>query len=50
VKVEKLYYGGSCDDCGEWTTVYEIRSRDGYVVMKLCKGCMLDLIKAIMEK
>ena len=50
MKVEELYYDGSCDDCDEWGTVFEIKSDGGKVYMKLCKSCLLDLLKAIVAR
>lgn len=50
MRVEEQSYEGTCDDCGDWTTVFVIEVDHNYNSIKLCKKCLLKLLKAIVER
>lgn len=44
-------YKHSCDECDAYTYVFEIETRDeNYPEMRLCKKCLLQLLKLIIER
>lgn len=50
MKVEELYYEGCCDECDKFTTVYDIYISKDYPVARLCHDCLMQLLKAIVER
>lgn len=50
MRVEELYHEGTCDECDSWTTVFEIYLSDGTRQLKLCRKCLMELLKAIVER
>ena len=48
--VEELYGRAQCDNCGEIELAFEIKTKDGVRQLKLCKKCLLELLKAIIER
>lgn len=47
---ENLDHKRCCDNCDAVDYVYEIVFDDGIEVLKLCKTCLLELSKAIIER
>lgn len=50
MKVEECYDKLYCDNCDTYTYVFEIKNKDNEYVLKLCKKCLLQLLKAIIER
>lgn len=50
MKVQETNDKYNCDNCCEYTYVFEILTRDGVYNMRLCKKCLLELLKAIIER
>lgn len=48
--VEEYYDKGYCDNCDEYTYVFRVNTKNGAVVLTLCKKCLLQLLKAIVER
>lgn len=48
--VEELYEKSYCDNCEEYTYAFEIKTKDGIRQLTLCKKCLLELLKAIIER
>lgn len=48
--VEELYEKSHCDNCDEYTYAFEIKTKDGTRCLTLCKKCLLELLKAIIER
>ena len=39
-----------CDNCEEYTYIFEIKTQNGCCYLRLCKKCLLQLLKAIVER
>lgn len=51
MKLEESYDKGTCDECDEYAYVFEITTNgDEYPRLRLCKKCLLKLLKAIVER
>ena len=51
MKVEELYEKDYCDNCDVYSAdVFKIRTTDDTVIIRLCKKCLLQLLKAIIER
>jgi hypothetical protein len=55
MKLEELYDKYECEECGAWEYTYKITighdSEDTYeTYIRLCKKCLLKLLKAIIER
>ena len=48
--VERMSYESSCECCEQYTEVYEIYITPDYPVARLCRKCLMELIKAIIER
>ena len=48
--VEELYEKSICDNCDEYDYAFDIKTKDGTVHLTLCKKCLLELLKAIIER
>lgn len=48
--VEELYEKSCCDNCEDYTYVFEIKTKDGIRQLSLCKKCLLELLKGIIER
>lgn len=48
--VEEYYRKNHCDNCEEYTVVFEIKTKDEIVHLRLCKTCLLELLKGIIER
>lgn len=48
--VEELYEKRCCENCEEYTYTFEIKTKDGTPVVRLCKKYLLELLKAIIER
>ena len=48
--VEELYEKSYCDNCEEYIYAFEIKTKDGIRHLTLCKKCLLELLKAIIER
>lgn len=48
--VEELYEKSYCDNCEEYTYAFEIKTKDEIRHLTLCKKCLLELLKAIIER
>lgn len=50
MKVEDTFES-SCDNCGEYVDkLYTIYDDNGNIIIRLCKQCLLNLLKAIIER
>lgn len=43
--VEEQYEKVFCDNCKEYNNVFEIKTKDEIVCLRLCKTCLLELMK-----
>lgn len=43
---DKLY----CDNCDDYAYCFLIKTKDGITQLGLCKKCLLELLKAIIER
>lgn len=51
MKVQESDNKRYCDNCGEYTYVFDISTEtDEYPQLTLCKKCLLKLLKAIIER
>lgn len=53
ITVKESYDKRNCDDCDTYDYVFEIRTSsddDDWCSLKLCKKCLLQLLKAIVER
>lgn len=51
MKLVESDYKYTCDECEDYTYVFQIETRDeDYHQMRLCKRCLLDLLKLIIER
>ena len=50
MKIEANYDERDCDECGDYTYTFKVVTSDGVVVLELCKKCLLELLKAIIER
>ena len=48
--VQENYDKHHCDNCEDYTYVFEIKLQNEEVVLRLCKKCLLQLLKAIVER
>lgn len=48
--VARNYDVRSCDNCEREEELWEVSTKDGIVVMRLCRECLLELLKAIVER
>ena len=39
-----------CDECGAYDYVFDIKLEDDHITLTLCKKCLLQLLKAIIER
>lgn len=52
MKVQESWDSDRCDECGVYSEVFEIYVGDDeeYPNLRLCKSCLLKLLKAIIER
>lgn len=51
MKLEESYDKNNCDECDAYEYVFEITTaNDDWPTMRLCKKCLLKLLKAIVER
>lgn len=50
MKVEESCDKGHCNNCDSYDYVFDIETKDGSVELTLCKKCLLELLKAIIER
>lgn len=51
MKVEKTFDKSFCSNCDEYCDeLYEVCDDYGNIIIKLCKQCLLNLLKAIIER
>lgn len=51
MKLEESYDKNHCDECGDYGYTFEITlDNDDYPKLRLCKKCLLKLLKAIIER
>ena len=50
MKVIEQYEKHNCDNCEEYTYTFEIQTKDGVRYLTLCKKCLLELLKGIIER
>ena len=48
--VEERYEEHYCDNCDKHDYVFEIKTKEDEVILRLCKKCLLQLLKAIIER
>jgi hypothetical protein len=48
--VEEYYDKSYCDNCDDYTYVFLVKSKNGSIELRLCKKCLLQLLKAIIER
>ena len=53
MKLEEVYDKYECDECGAWDYVFKITfegDEEYPITIRLCKKCLLKLLKAIIER
>lgn len=50
MRIEETYDKTTCDECGDYTYAFKVVTSDGVVILELCKKCLLQLLKAIIER
>lgn len=50
MKVIDTYDKSYCDNCGQWVYVFDIVTDKDAHAMTLCKDCLLELMKGIIER
>lgn len=50
MKVLYEYEKRICDNCGDYEETFIIANNNGETVIRLCKKCLLELLKGIIER
>lgn len=50
MKLEELCDKAYCDNCDTYDYAFEIKTETGIVSIRLCKKCLLKLLKLIIER
>ena len=50
MKVIEQYEKHYCDNCEEYTYTFAIQTQRGLTHLTLCKKCLLELLKGIIER
>lgn len=50
MKVEDTYDMHICGECDKWAHTYDLELCQGEYHIRLCKKCLLKLLKAIIER
>ena len=50
MKLQELNDKTICDNCDEYDYTFEIQTDTGIVAIRLCKKCLLQLLKLIIER
>lgn len=51
MKVEQYFdFQKECDNCGQYGYIFEITTDSGSTPLTLCKGCLMELLQAIIER
>lgn len=45
-----IYDDCLCDNCDKKKEVFNVRMKDGTIMLRLCKECLMNLLKAIVER
>lgn len=50
MKVLDTYDKDGCDNCGAYTYVFDLVDKNDECRLRLCKKCLLELLRAIIER